>query len=108
MLSILILFRGAWASDQNLHQTSQNLSLIEFAQDHGHAHESSLDHFHISSSEMSDADHLLFHVVGVFENHLPLKIMAVPLTLVRDMPELQRPSSTLPEQASLLYRPPKS
>jgi len=108
VLSLLILFRGAWASDQNVHQASQSLSLIEFAQNHGHFHDSSLDHLHIDSVEMTDGDHLMLHVMGAFENHMPLTIAAMPLPSGRDAPELQRPPSPLPEQASSLYRPPKA
>tara|TARA_R110000824_G_scaffold158523_1_gene332495 strand:+ start:542 stop:922 length:381 start_codon:yes stop_codon:yes gene_type:complete len=107
-LSLLILFRGAWASDQSVHQSSQSLSLIEFAQDHGHFHDSSLDHLHFDSVEMTDGDHLLLHVMGAFENHMPLNIAAMPCPPGRDTPELQRPPSPLPEQASSLYRPPKA
>jgi|TARA_R110000803_G_scaffold86670_3_gene153123 hypothetical protein len=107
-LSLLILFRGVWASDQNVHQASQSLSLIEFAEDHGHFHDSSLDHLHLYSVEMTDWDHQLLHLLGAFENHVPLNIAAVPLPPGRDTPELQRPPSPLPEQASLLYRPPKA
>lgn len=107
-LSLLILFRGAWASDQNVHQASQSLSLIEFAQDHGHFHDSSLDHLHVYSEEMTDWDHQLLHVLGAFENHVPLNIAAVPLPPGRDTPDLQRPPSPLAEQASPLYRPPKA
>jgi len=107
-LSLLILFRGVWASDQNVHQASESLSLMEFAEDHGHFHNSSLDHLHVYSVEMTDWDHQLLHVLGAFENHVPLDIAAVPLSLGRDTPELQRPPSPLPEQASLLYRPPKA
>jgi len=107
-LSLLILFRGAWASDQNVHQASQSLSLIEFAEDHGHFHDSFLDHLHVYSVEMTDGDHLLLHVLAAFENHMPLDLAAVPLPPGQDMPELQRPPSPLPEQASVLYRPPKA
>tara|TARA_R110000822_G_scaffold244169_1_gene372926 strand:- start:1527 stop:1961 length:435 start_codon:yes stop_codon:yes gene_type:complete len=107
-LSLLILFRGVWASDQNVHQASQSLSLIEFAEDHGHFHDSSLDHLHLYSVEMTDWDHQLLHLLGAFENHVPLNIAAVPTPPGRDTPELQRPPSPLPEQTSLLYRPPQS
>lgn len=107
-LSLLILFRGVWASDQNVHQASQSLSLIEFAEDHGHFHDSSLDHLHLYSVEMTDWDHQLLHLLGAFENHVPLNIAAVPTPPERDTPELQRPPSPLPEQTSLLYRPPQS
>jgi len=106
-LSLLILFRGAWASDQNAHQASQSLSLIEFAEDHGHFHPSSLDHLHVDTVEMSDGDHLLLHALGAFENHMPLDIAAVPLPPGQAMPELQRPPSPLSEQPFSLYRPPK-
>lgn len=106
-LSLLILFRGTWASDQNVHQASQSLSLIEFAQDHGHFHDSSLDHLHVYSVEMTDGDHLLLHVMGAFENHMPLDLAAVPLSPGQDMPELQRPPSPLSEQPFSVYRPPK-
>jgi len=107
-LSLLILFRGVWASDQNVHQASQSLSLIEFAEDHGHFHDSSLDHLHLYSVEMTDWDHQLLHLLGAFENHVPLNIAAVPTPPGRDTPELQRAPSPLPEQTSLLYRPPKA
>ena len=90
-LSLLILFRGVWASDQNVHQASQSLSLIEFAEDHGHFHDSSLDHLHLYSVEMTDWDHPLLHLLGAFENHVPLYIAAVPLPPGRNTPELQRP-----------------
>jgi len=107
-LSLLILFQGAWASDQNAHQASPNLSLIEFAQDHGHFHPSSLDHLHVDTVEMSDDDHLLLHALGAFENHMPLDLAAVPLPPGQYTPELQRPPSPLSEQVSVLYRPPKA
>lgn len=107
-LSLLILFRGVWASDQNVHQASQSLSLSEFAEDHGHFHDSSLDHLHVYSVEMTDWDHQLLHVLGAFENHLPLNIAAVPLPPGRDTPELQSPPSPLSEQAASPYRPPKA
>ena len=107
VLSLLIFFRGAWASDQSVHQLSQSLSLIEFAQDHGHFHDSSLDHLHVDSVQMTDGDHLLLHMMGAFENHMPLNIAAMSFPPGQDAPELQRPPSPLPEQASSLYRPPK-
>ena len=107
-LLLLILFRGAWASDQNVHQASQSLSLIEFAENHGHFHDSSLDHLHLDSVEMTDGDHQLLHVLGASENHLPLDISAISLPPGRNMPELQSPPSPLSEQASSLYRPPKA
>ncbi len=103
-----MLFRCAWASDQNVHQASQSLSLSAFTEVHGHAHPSSLDHLHDSATEMSDADHLLLHALGAFENHVPLDIAVVPLFIGQDMLILQRLSSTLPMQMSPLYRPPKA
>jgi len=107
-LSLLILVRGAWASDQNVHQASQSLSLIEFAENHWHSHNSSLNHLHAYSVEMTDWDHQLLHVLGALENHVPLDTAAMPLPPGRDTPEWQGPPSPLSEQASSLYRPPKA
>ncbi len=107
-LSLLILFRGVWASDQNIHQASQSLSLIEFATDHGHFHPSSLDHLHAYTGEMTDSDHLLLHLLGAFENQIPWDVVALPFPPGQDMLELQRPPSPLSAQASMLYRPPRT
>ena len=108
MLSLMMLFRLAWASDQNVHDASQSLSLAEFVQNHGHIHPSSLDHLHVSTVEMTDQDHLLLHAIGAVEKHVPLKLDAVPLFHRQDKPVLQRTPSPLPEQTSALYRPPKA
>jgi hypothetical protein len=107
-LSLLLLFQGAWASDQIAHQASQSLSLIKFSEDHGHFHPSSLDHLHVDTVEMSDDDHLLLHALGAFENQMALDLAAEPLPPGQNMPELQRPPSPLPEQIYMLYRPPKA
>ena len=92
MLSLMMLFRLAWASDQNVHDASQSLSLAEF----------------VSTVEMTDQDHLLLHAIGAVEKHVPLKLDAVPLFHRQDKPVLQRTPSPLPEQTSALYRPPKA
>lgn len=107
-LSLLIVFRGVWILDQNAHQASKNLSLIEFSESHGHFHPSSLDHLHAYAVDMADSDHLLLHLLGAFENHTPLEFVAVPFPSGQDMPRLQRPPSPLSGQTSLLYRPPKT
>lgn len=106
-LSVIMLFRGVWASDQIVHQASQSLTVAEFAQDHGHHHPSSLDHLHDESTNLTDQDHLLLHILGSFENHMPLDIAAVPLSSGQSRPESQRTPSPLPEKNSSLYRPPK-
>lgn len=106
-LSMLVLFRGVWASEQSVHQASQSLSLIEFAESHGHFHDSSLNHLHVYANDLSDWDHQLLHVLGAFENQAPINI-TVPSSPAPDKPELQKPPSPLPKQASSLYRPPKA
>lgn len=108
VLSLMILFRGAWAFDQNIHEASQSLSLAEFAEKHGHFHASSLDHQHVYTTEMTDWDHLLLHTLSVFDNHVPLDLALVRLPPGQDQPELQNTPSPLPEQAFSVYRPPKS
>jgi hypothetical protein len=86
-----ILFRGAWVTDQNVHRASQCLSPIEFAENYEHFHASCFHHLHLSSVDMTDADHQLLHVLGAFESHLPLDISAMPLSPGRNLPELQSP-----------------
>ncbi|WP_416376605.1 HupE/UreJ family protein [Marinobacter sp. LV10R520-4] len=57
-------FRGGWASDQNAHQASQSLSLIEFAEDHGRFHPSSI---YLGAKHMVIGyDHLLFLAGVIF------------------------------------------
>lgn len=107
VLSLLMLFRAVWASDQSVHEASQSLSLAEFVENHGHIHPSSLDHLHIYTPEISDQDHLILHALGAVEKHVPLDLAALPLSHRQDKPALQRTPSPLPEQTSALYRPPK-
>ncbi|MEQ9546405.1 hypothetical protein [Marinobacter lipolyticus] len=108
VLSLMILFRGAWAFDQNVHEASQSLSLAEFAENHGHFHTSSLDHLHVYTAEMTDWDHLLLHALSAFDNHVPLDLAVVRSPSGQDQPELQNTPSPLPEQAFSVYRPPKA
>lgn len=108
VLSLLLLFRAVWASDQSVHEASQSLSLAEFVENHGHAHPSSLDHLHIYSAEISDQDHVLLHALGAVEKHVPLDVTALPLSHRQVEPVLQKTPSPLPEQTSALYRPPKA
>lgn len=108
VLSLMMLFRIAWASDQSVHEASQSLSIAEFVESHGHIHPSSLDHLHVSTVEMTDQDHQLLHALGAVEKHVPLNLGAVPLFHRQNEPVLQRTPSPLPEQTSALYRPPKA
>jgi len=106
-LSLLLLFRVVWASDQSVHEASNSLSMAEFVESHGHIHPTSLDHLHVSTPEMSDQDHLLLHALGAVEKHVPLNLVAVPPIYRKGGHELQKTPSPLPEQPWALYRPPK-
>jgi hypothetical protein len=108
MLSLMMLYSVAWASDQNVHEASQSLSIAKFVENHGHTHPSSLEHLHVYTPDMSDRDHLLLHAFGAVEKHMPLTLAAVPVSRRQDKPELQKTPSPLPEQTSALYRPPKA
>lgn len=107
-LSLLVMFRVVWASDQSAHESSKSLSLKEFVVSHGHSHPSSLNHLHVSTPEMSDQDHLLLHALGAVEKHLPINLAAVPPSLQQDKPVLEKAPAPLPEQTCALYRPPKA
>ncbi|MDE1460872.1 hypothetical protein [Spartinivicinus poritis] len=107
----MIFCRGLWVADQCFHETSKSITpfKLSLTHSHDHTHTPILDHLHHDgSAEISDANHLVLHLLDSIDNPSSLPIA---LLLVDELPEASiwsEPPSPLPSDPFYLYRPPKA
>lgn len=106
ILIAVFLGRGVLVVEQSAHSGVPSVHPAIQAIEHGHYHEPVLGHFHPEDAEISDANHLLLHAMGVIENQIAVQVFIAAPTSVRSSEITFSPDMPLEPPLSNLFRPP--
>ncbi|MGI1670778.1 MAG: hypothetical protein K6L74_10700 [Neptuniibacter sp.] len=107
LLLIAVFFcRGVLVVEQTAHSAVPSVHPAIQAIEHGHYHEPVLGHFHPEDAEISDANHLLLHAMGVIENQMAVQVFIAAPTSARSSEITFSPDMPLEPPLSNLFRPP--
>lgn len=107
LLLIAVFFcRGFLVVEQSAHSAVPSVSPAMQAIEHGHYHAPVLGHSHPEYAEISDANHLLLHALGVIENQMAVQVFIAAPTSIRSSEISFSPNMPIEPPRSHLFRPP--